>query len=242
MPPVATCQNLTVQLDADGNASIAEDAVNNGSTDACGIASIDTDVTDFTCADVGANTVTLTITDVNNNSSTCTATVTVEDNVPPVAICQNITVQLDANGNATIAEDAVNNGSTDACGIASYDTDITNFTCADKGDVTVTLTVTDVNGNASTCTAMVTVEDNIAPTVATCPNAITVNNDVGVCGAVATYAMPTFNDNCDGTNLTGNRTSGLLSGEVFPVGVTTVTHEYVDASEMDQQYVLSLLR
>jgi hypothetical protein len=42
------------------------------------------------------------VTDANGNTSTCDATVTVEDNVAPTAICQNITVQLDATGNVTI--------------------------------------------------------------------------------------------------------------------------------------------
>ena len=56
--------------------------------------------TDFDCTDVGANTVTLTVTDNNSNVSTCTATITVEDNVAPTAICQNLTVQLDATGAA----------------------------------------------------------------------------------------------------------------------------------------------
>jgi hypothetical protein len=46
--------------------------------------------------------VTLTVTDANGNTSTCDATVTVEDNIAPTAICQNITVQLDATGNVTI--------------------------------------------------------------------------------------------------------------------------------------------
>ena len=65
------------------------------------------DISSFTCAEVGANTVTFTVTDNNGNVSTCTSTVTVEDNVNPTAICQDITVQLDASGDATIAEDAV---------------------------------------------------------------------------------------------------------------------------------------
>jgi hypothetical protein len=51
---------------------------------------------------VGAQTVTLTVTDANGNTSTCDATVTIEDNIAPTAICQNITVQLDATGNVTI--------------------------------------------------------------------------------------------------------------------------------------------
>jgi hypothetical protein len=44
----------------------------------------------------------LTVTDNNGNVSTCSATVTVEDNIAPEALCQNITIQLDASGNASI--------------------------------------------------------------------------------------------------------------------------------------------
>jgi hypothetical protein len=73
----------------------------------------------FVCAEVGANTEILTVTDVNGNSSTCTTTITVEDNVAPNAICQNITVQLDNTGNGSTTAAAVNNGSTDACGVQS---------------------------------------------------------------------------------------------------------------------------
>ena len=71
-----------MQLDAAGNGSITTGDVNNGSDDACGIASLALDDSDFVCADVGTNTVTLTVTDNNSNQSTCTATITVEDNVP----------------------------------------------------------------------------------------------------------------------------------------------------------------
>ncbi|MEM6998893.1 MAG: Calx-beta domain-containing protein, partial [Pseudomonadota bacterium] len=161
--PVATCQNITVQLDATGNATITTGDINNGSSDACGIASLSLDDTAFDCTEVGANTVTLTVEDNNSNTSTCTATVTVEDNVDPVATCQNITVQLDATGNATITTGDINNGSSDACGIASLSLNETAFDCAEVGANTVTLTVEDNNSNTSTCTATVTVEDNVDP-------------------------------------------------------------------------------
>ncbi|MCH4821721.1 T9SS type A sorting domain-containing protein [Gramella lutea] len=165
--PVAITQDIVVQLDNSGNVSIAEDAVNNGSTDACGGLTFDTNITDFDCNDVGPNTVTLTVTDENGNTDAATATVTVEDNINPVAIPQDITVQLDNSGNVSIAEDAVNNGSTDACGGLTFDTNITDFDCNDVGPNTVTLTVIDENGNTDSATAIVTVEDNTAPTVIT---------------------------------------------------------------------------
>jgi hypothetical protein len=59
------CQNITVQLDATGNATIVAGDVNNGSSDACGIASMTISTSSFTCTNIGANNVTLTITDVN---------------------------------------------------------------------------------------------------------------------------------------------------------------------------------
>ena len=136
----------------------AATAINNGSSDACGIANLALDQTAFICDNVGANTVVLTVTDVNNNSSTCTATVTVEDNVAPVAVCQNLTVQLDNTGQGSTTAAAVNNGSSDACGIASKSIDNSSFNCSNVAVTnTVVLTVTDVNGNSSTCAANVTV-------------------------------------------------------------------------------------
>jgi hypothetical protein len=165
--PVAICQSITLQLDASGNASVTTADINNGSNDACGIASLSLDVTSFDCSDVGANTVVLTVTDNNGNVSTCSATVTIEDNVAPVAICQSITLQLDASGNASVTTADINNGSNDACGIASLSLDVTSFDCSNVGANTVVLTVTDNNGNVSTCPATVTVEDNVAP-VAIC--------------------------------------------------------------------------
>src|SRR5690606_18731587 len=105
------------------------------------------DITEFGCDNVGANTVTLTVTDNNGNVSTATAVVIVEDNVDPIAIAKDITVQLDANGTATFTAADINNGSNDACGVASLSIDISEFGCDDVGANTVTLTVTDNNGN-----------------------------------------------------------------------------------------------
>src|SRR5690606_7348083 len=95
--PVAAAKDITVQLDANGAATITAADIDNGSNDACGIASLSLDVTEFDCNNVGANTVILTVTDNNGNISTATAVVTVEDNVDPVAIAKDITVQLNAS-------------------------------------------------------------------------------------------------------------------------------------------------
>src|SRR5690606_32639172 len=161
--PQAICQDITVQLDANGQASIVAADIDGGSNDACGIASLSAGQTSFDCSHIGSNTVTLTVTDNNGNVSSCTANVTVEDNIAPQAICQDITVQLDANGQASIVAADIDGGSNDACGIASLSAGQTSFDCSHIGSNVVTLTVTDNNGNVSSCIANVTVEDNIAP-------------------------------------------------------------------------------
>ena len=93
---------------------------------------------------MGDVAVVLVVTGVNDNPSTCRATVTVEDNVPPVARCQDVTVQLDANGNRF--DDTAGggySGSTDVCWyVKPYELSRTVFACTDVGDVAVVLTVT----------------------------------------------------------------------------------------------------
>ncbi len=224
--PVALCQDITVQLDATGNASITPTDIDAGTFDNCGIASLSVSPNTFDCSDVGANTITLTVTDVSGNVSTCTSTVTVEDNVPPISQCQDITVQLDGSGMVTITEADIDAGSSDACGIASLIATPDSFTCSDLGANTVTLTVTDVNGNVSTCTATVTIEDNIPPVIA-CPADITVDTDPGVCGANVFFPDALALDNC---TVTVAQTGGLPSGFAFPIGVNTVEFTATDSS------------
>ena len=48
----------------------------------------------------------------------------------------------------------------------NFSLDINSFTCDDLGQNTVTLSVADFDNNIGTATAIVTVEDNIAPAIA----------------------------------------------------------------------------
>ncbi|AJR04929.1 beta strand repeat-containing protein [Siansivirga zeaxanthinifaciens] len=225
VPPTALCQNVTIQLDATGNASVTPAQVDNGSSDNCAVDTITLSQTDFTCAEVGDNTVTLTVTDVNGNASTCTATVTVQDNVPPTALCQNVTIQLDATGNASVTPAQVDNGSSDNCAVDTITLSQTDFTCAEVGDNTVTLTVTDVNGNASTCTATVTVQDNVPPT-ALCQN-VTIQLDAAGNASVTPAQVDNgSSDNCAVDTITLSQTDFTCA----EVGDNTVTLTVTDVN------------
>jgi uncharacterized protein YrzB (UPF0473 family) len=221
--PVAVCQNISVQLmDNSGNGSTTASAVNNGSSDNCAIASLALSQTAFVCSEVGANTEILTVTDVNGNSTTCTTTVTVEDNVAPVAVCQNITVQLDNSGNATITASQINNGSNDACGIQSLVLNITTFNCANVNGNTVILTVTDVNSNTSTCSANVTIEDNVAP-IALCQNVTVQLDNTGNGSTTASAVNNGSSDNCAIASLALSQTAFVCSEVGANTEILTVT-------------------
>jgi hypothetical protein len=73
-----------------------------------------------------------------------TATVTVNDNMAPTAVCQNVSVNLNAGGTASVTAAQVNNNSTDNCGTVTLDgVSPSSFGCANLGANTVTLTVSD---------------------------------------------------------------------------------------------------
>jgi gliding motility-associated-like protein len=223
--PIVSTQNITVQLDANGTASITVEDINNGSSDNCEIESMSIDVNSFDCTAVGDNTVTLTVIDVNGNSANATAVVTVEDNIAPTVITQNITVQLDANGTASITVEDINNGSSDNCGIESIVLDTTTFDCTAVGENTVTLIVTDVNGNTANGIAIVTVEDNIAPTVST--QNITVQLDANGTASITVEDINNgSSDNCEIESMSID----VTSFDCNAVGDNTVTLTVTDVN------------
>jgi len=159
--PVAVCQNITVQLDSAGNATIVPADVDGGSTDDVAITNYSIDISSFDCSNVGTPVdVILTVTDADNLSDTCTAVVTVEDSVDPLCVTQNITVELDVTGNASITANEIDNGSSDNCGLSSFSVTPSNFNSSNMGENTVLFTVSDVNGNSVSCNAIVTVIAN----------------------------------------------------------------------------------
>ena len=214
----------TIAVNADAGACFATIASLGTPTtaDNCGVASVSNNAPET--FPVGTTTVTWTVTDAAGNTATATQTVTVTDNQNPVVVTKNITAYLDATGNASIVAADVNNGSSDNCGIATMSVSPNSFTCANVGANTVTLTVTDVNGNSATSTATVTVVDNVNPAI-TAPATIAVNADAGACFAtIASLGTPATADNCGVASVSNN------APETFPVGSTTVTWTVTDVN------------
>ncbi|MCK6619852.1 MAG: carboxypeptidase regulatory-like domain-containing protein [Calditrichaceae bacterium] len=139
-----------------------------------------------------------------------------ENQVPPVAICQNVSVAADANCQASVTAAQVNSN--------SYDPDGDSFTLSlfpegpyQLGETDVILTVTDEGQASASCPAKITVFDGTAPSIS-CPGDITVEADPGTCQAVVTFSV-TANDNCDSDV---ELVCTPSSGSNFPIGTTMV--------------------
>jgi len=226
IPPIAIAQNITIYLDTMGIATIIPEDVNNGSYDNCTVATLSIDKISFDSSNLGDNAVVLTVIDLNNNVSIDTAIVKVMDNMAPIVITKNITVQLDFGGLASITVADINNGSSDNSGIATMVLSKSNFDCSNVGNNLVTLTVTDVNGNISTASSVVLVIDNIKPVIAGLPSNITLN----ACDITATWIAPTASDNCAGVTIV--QTAGPSSGDLnaFTNLTTHIIYTATDAS------------
>jgi gliding motility-associated-like protein len=124
-------------------------------TDNCTIASIVNDAP--ASFPIGTTVVTWTITDATGNFTTVTQNVTVVDTEAPVVVLQSAAVQLDANGVGVLTFEAIDNGSSDNCGIAEVTIDQTTFDCGQVGFNTVTVTITDNSGNQSEAQVVINV-------------------------------------------------------------------------------------
>lgn len=227
--PTAICIDTVVYLNNLGTYTIDSSYIDNGSFDNCSSTITITPVT-FTCNEIGNNSVQLTIVDSSGNRDSCTANVLVLDTIPPTVVCNNITLVLDSNGMASIITSDIDGGSTDNCAITTISIDRSNFNCADIGINNVVLTVTDASGNIDSCTAVVTVVDNIPPQ-AICPPNIS-DTIIGICE----YTIPDYtslvnvNDNCDSSTVIV--TQSPLPGTIVNVssGLTTVIITVTDLS------------
>jgi gliding motility-associated-like protein len=203
---------------------------------------------------IGITTVTWTARDAANNLTTCTFDVTVTDAEAPQIICgvsvdQNV---ITDNGVCSFTQTSTswNASAGDNCSVASLTYSLSGATTGSGtslfgvsfgiGTTNVVWTAMDAEGNTSSCSFEVLVQDTQAPAILTCgaPVNQTVNTNIGMCTFTQTNngwnALAT--DNCGSVSLSyllTGATSGsgsTLNGVSFNLGLTTVEWTATDNS------------
>ncbi|MFK7970566.1 MAG: HYR domain-containing protein [Bacteroidia bacterium] len=212
LAPLVSCKNITVQLDVAQMASVSTGDIDNGHSDNCTSVILNlSGQNSFDCDDADSvRSVVLVATDTYGNADSCTASVTVaDDNYPcnqaPVASCKNITVYTSAAScQGTAAAIAFNDGSTDPDG------DMMTFTVSPAGPyglgvTNVKLFVSDPSNVKDSCTATVTVIDNLDPSFTAPVDTFVYADDQ--CNYDASVTVTG-----DATNITDNCGTGLSAG------------------------------
>ena len=191
----------------------------------------------------GTTIITYTATDAAGNSTSGTQRVTVTESpaVPPT-ITAPAAVTLFTGAGATACSVTVSNldatlgtaTANDNCpGVTVARSNVPAGNIFPLGNTTITYTATDRSGNMATDTQVVTVVDNTPPVV-TPPGPVTLftGPNASSCGVTVsnldgTLGTGSATDNCSGVGAVTR--SGMPSGNVFPVGNTTLTYSATDA-------------
>ncbi len=161
IPIAASCQDFSVALDADGIAGIIPQDIDAGSQASTGTPVLSVSRTQFSCADLGVNAVSLTASSTAGASKSCSASVTVSDTIIPVLQLPP-TVRAEAV-DASGASVSLDYSATDNCSITLTQTPAGEH--FPLGDTTVEVTATDTAGNQSSGSFVVSVVDTLAPVV-----------------------------------------------------------------------------
>jgi choice-of-anchor B domain-containing protein len=165
--PVASCQNISVSLDANGEASITASQIDNGSSDNSGTVYLNICDYNFDCGDLGANTVELEVYDDFGNKDYCNATVTIIDDLDPEINCPgNSQAVYDAGQNFYTVPDYVALGDVTATDNCTSGPAITQNPAAGTqltmGTYTINFEATDGSGNTGNCSFDLTVVEILA--------------------------------------------------------------------------------
>lgn len=171
----------------------------------------------------GSTAILFTLTDEAGNSSNCTMNVLPIDTTDPVITCPSPA--------------PINNGTSCDYIIADYSSlssvieNCSGYTVAqtpapgstiNAGTNNITLVVTDAAGNQDQCSFDLQIIESQNPTIS-CPSVS------ATCDPIVTYADPTVSDNCSASFFQSDVT-GYTSGDLFPVGITTIEYTAIDSS------------
>jgi hypothetical protein len=228
-PTLTSVATLSAPLNAQGVAVVSLSQLNISSADNCGTVAVNTSSLQFGCSNLGANTIQIIAKDASGNTRTRNVAVTVTDAIAPSlsVTATPVVLALNASGQATLTSAALVNSVSDNCSAAPTVTlSKTAFTCADKGNNTVTVTATDAAGNITTKTATVVVMDLIAPVVTPAAAPATVTLNASGQGSVTLAQLGSATDNCSGVTLVASK----LQFTCAEVGSQVVVLTATDAS------------
>lgn len=194
-------------------------------TDNCGFPSnySQTPVAGTVISGIGTQqSISLFVEDDNNNSTSCSFTITLVDTTAPVISCPGAqSVTIDGNCQYQIPNLESITVFSDFCDANPTFSQSPIAGTLVTGIVQVTISVSDASGNTATCIVQTQPDDNEAPTIS-CPG------NQSSCDPIFTFNTPFGNDNCGVVTVTQTDNSGLISGDTFPVGITTVEFTATD--------------
>ena len=216
--PSLNLQALTVQLNAQGAATLQAATAAQNSNDDCDNApeyrlsltplvatqgaaanSYGSTSLNFDCDDEGNRTVYIAGIDNEGNASVGSFTVNVRDNIAPTISVSNGTLYLDASGEAEVTQNfiaSIEGTPTDNCGIDEPGSlSNTTFNCSNLGENASTYSITDRNGNTATANLTIQVVDTIKPSLSLATRTVYLNaNGIGTLSAAEVDHAST--DNC----------------------------------------------
>ena len=268
-PPVIDCASVDGARNNDAGQcgfTMPDTGFDPTATDNVGVVSLTNDFNNTSSLagetfPVGTTTVIWTAIDAAGNMGSCSLAIVITDNEAPTAIVQNVTLELDDQGQvssnpflsgALISRD-------DNCGLDGGlgVTGPTTFTCANIGENKQRIFVRDINGNQTPYDVVVTVTDPLGSCVdITCPDDITIQegestdpNATGTAtssGGIGDVAI-TFSDSvsADGTitrtwtatDFNNNSLSCDQTIKVDPLSTVIVTKDVIGiGSNPDDQF------
>jgi gliding motility-associated-like protein len=170
---------------------------------------------------VGTTVVTWTVTDGSGLTATATQNVIVSDIEDPIIIAPP---NINANTTSACSANGINLGTATAFDNCSVATIVSNAPASfPVGTTFVVWTATDVNGNTSTATQTVVINDVVNPTI-TAPSDITTVTNSGCTASGIVIGVPQTADNCGVASVSNDAPVS------FPVGITSITWTVTDVN------------
>ena len=162
--PWVTASDVTLYLDSSGAASFDTAALYQAFNDNCD-ATFNFTPQVFTCGDVGAHLSSVSSTDEAGNMTSKNFVINVKDSLSPWIALFTDTVELNASGQGSLDTSAVIDYIRDNCGIRTIIFSDLDFSAANLGLNTITVSVRDDNNNESVALTDIWVVDLIDPNV-----------------------------------------------------------------------------